>query len=153
MTYKKLDKDDKKLITAAAEAIRRNYFEDRHHVGSAVRTGSGRVYVGVHMESSGHDICAEPVALGSAAAAGERDFRCIVSVAMRAPADDRPVVLSPCGNCRELLLTHWPEMEVIVSANGRLVKTTARQLLPAPYVRPRGAGERRNGSADGGGRP
>ena len=137
MKHPTLTKADHELIAAAVEAIRRNYVAERHHVAAAVRTGSGRIYTGVHLESTGHDVCAEPVALGSAAAAGERDFACIVAVAMPAEGDSGPHVLSPCGVCRELLTCHWPDMDVIVADRGRLGKVRARDLLPAPYVRPR----------------
>ena len=142
MILRKLRQSDYELIQAAMEAIRRNYVEERHHVGCAVRTGSGKIYTGVHLESTGHDVCAEPVALGAAAAAGERDFACIVAVAMRRKNDRRPRVLSPCGVCRELLTCHWPEMEVIVAVRGELRKTLARELLPAPYIRPRSGAAR-----------
>ena len=137
MRLRELTASDHELIVAAVEAIRRNYVEGRHHVAAALRAGSGRIYTGVHLESPGHDVCAEPVALGSAAAAGERDFACIVAVALRSQRDGQPRVLSPCGVCRELLMCHWPELDVIVVVGGRLRKTRARELLPAPYVRPR----------------
>ena len=45
------------------EAIRRRYQYGRHHVGSAVRMRSGRVFTGLHLETHvGSGVCAEAVA-------------------------------------------------------------------------------------------
>ncbi len=143
MNCHKLTARDQELIDAAAAAIRSNFLKDHHHVGAAVRARSGRIYVGVHLESPGHDVCAEPVALGAAATAGERDFECIVAVrlsgagkasARRGSRASRPHVLSPCGICREMLYYYAPRMHVIVPANGDLCKVAIADLLPIPWT-------------------
>ncbi len=129
MNYRALTGEDEELIAAAQEAMGRCYRRDFHHVASAVRAGSGRIYTGVHLQSPGVDVCAEWAALGSSAAAGERKLTCIVAV-------DRRGVMSPCGVCRELLHYQAPEIDVIVpDESGRPAKVTIAELLPIPYFR------------------
>ena len=109
MDYRELTEQDQALVAAAFDVIRRNHREGCHGVGSAVRAASGEVYVGVHLESPGVDVCAEWTAVGAAATAGERELLCIV-------AANRDRLMSPCGVCRELLHYYSPEMDVIVPA-------------------------------------
>ena len=77
-----LSQEDKDLIESAKSAIRKNYDSVRwwHTVGAAVRTGTGKVYVGVNCDSVSHGACAEVIAIGSAVTAGEREFDTIVAV-------------------------------------------------------------------------
>ncbi len=132
MDYQPLTKDDEDLIDAATEVIRENYVRGKHHVGAAVRGASGRIFRGVHLESSGIDTCAEPVAFGTAAANGERGFQAVVAVTLN---DGRePRILSPCGVCRELITFYGPDIEVIFVEDGEVRKARARDLLPGPYA-------------------
>ena len=106
MEYRDLTAEDEELMAAAFEALDRGYREGHHHVGAAVRAGSGGIYTGVHMESPGVDVCAEWVG-----------------------------VMSPCGVCRELLFSYGSEMDVIVpDEDGRVRKVRIRELLPIPYT-------------------
>jgi len=130
MQYVDIDSEDKELIAAAAEVIRRNFREDRHTVGAAVRCASGRTYVGVNVDSCGYGPCAEPIAVGAAICAGEKDIRAIVAVEGRS---GQYRVLSPCGNCRQLLLDFAPCAAVILQYEGRAVKVNVKDLLPEPY--------------------
>ncbi len=132
MKYLPLDEQDEELIEAAADAIKQNYVADRHHVGAAVRMRSGRVYVGVHLESRVHDICAEPVALGTAVTHGEREIDTIVAVTLAGEGGSR--VLSPCGTCRELISVYGPEARVLFMEDGEVKKCSAKDLLPGPFV-------------------
>jgi cytidine deaminase len=125
-----IDAHDRELIQAAADVIRRNYDADRHQVGAAVRCASGQVYVGVNVESCGYGPCAEPVAIGAAISAGEREIVAIVAVY---GGDERYPVLSPCGNCRQMLVDYAPDAMVILEQDGTPVKTRASSLLPAAY--------------------
>lgn len=131
MKYVEIDANDKRLIEAAVDVIRRNYRDERHTVGAAVLCGSGRTYVGVNIDSCGYGPCAEPVAIGSAISNGEREFLSIVAVG---GWDKEYPVLPPCGNCRQLLLDYAPDAMVILECDDRLVKVKARDLLPAAYI-------------------
>ena len=130
MDFIPIDAEDEKLIEAARGVLRRAYLVHRHTVGAAVLCPSGRVYLGVNVEACGYGPCAEPIAIGAAFTAGERQISKIVAVDS---GDDSYPVISPCGNCRQLLFDYSPETTVIFAAHGRVVKTEVRNLLPGAY--------------------
>jgi len=130
MPFRPITAKDRTLIAAAREALRRNYRPHRHTVGAALRTASGRVYEGINVDGTGRGPCAEDVALGAALVNGDRDVRAIVAVTKRGRAY---AVLSPCGNCRQMLLDYAPDATVILMDGGKVVKAKARELLPGPY--------------------
>jgi len=122
-----LRSEDRALIAAAQETLRRGYDRRHHTVGAAVRTRSGAIYRGLNIEGI-HTPCAEPVALGAALTAGDREIETMVAVCRW--GREYPV-LSPCGNCRQMLFGYAPNAFVLVRlANGRLVRLTAAESLP-----------------------
>ena len=134
MLDSELDPKYKPLFDAAVAVLQKNYHPVRHSVGAAVLTASGNIYTGVNVESSGHGTCAEPVALGTAISCGERDFSAIVAVCRR--GDDYRV-LSPCGNCRQMLIDYAPEADVVYAESDHAQAVTkAKNLLPGAYVSP-----------------
>lgn len=126
-----LNDDDRKLIVTASELLRKRYNPSKHTVASVVLCGSGRVYTGVNIESSGIGPCAEPIAIGAALTAGETQLLKIVAVCKKA---EKYEVLSPCGNCRQILLDYAPDAMVILNIDGEVVKTKNRNLLPGAYT-------------------
>ena len=130
MAFQPIDSEDGKLIEAARDVLQRNYHPDRHSVGAAVLCPEGRIYRGVNVEACGYGPCAEPIAIGTAISNGERTFLAIVAVHKE---QDGYRVLSPCGNCRQLLLDYAPDAIVIFSENGNVLKARARDLLPGAY--------------------
>jgi cytidine deaminase len=131
MAFEPLNDQDRRLIAAASDVLDRNYRPVRHTVGAAVLAGSGRVYTGVNVEACGYGPCAEPIAIGAAFSNGEQDIRAIVAVCKRG---DAYRVISPCGNCRQLLVDYAPDAIVILEVDGKSVKARARDLLPGAYV-------------------
>ncbi len=125
--YKEIDSEDQKLIDAATDVIKRNYREPRHTVGSAILCESGKVYTGVNVDSCGYGPCAEPITIGAAISNGERSFKKIVAVG----GDGK--VMPPCGNCRQLLLDYAQDIEVMLPHNGKIMKTTIKEILPDSY--------------------
>lgn len=124
---------DRSLVQAAEELLRRRYVAKRHTVASAVRTRSGSVYVGVNLNGI-HSPCAEPVALGAAVTAGDRAFETMVAVQRRG-TEPRYRVLSPCGNCRQLLYDYAPDASILVSfRGGRLARLSVTEGLPGAYA-------------------
>lgn len=121
------------LIDAATEVLRKNYHAVRHSVGAAVLCASGRIYTGVNVESSGYGVCAEPIALGAALTNGERSMLAVVAVCKR---EGGYVVLSPCGNCRQMLLDYAPEADVVYMGAEGTASSKAKHLLPGAYVGP-----------------
>lgn len=131
MELRDIGPEDRELIAAAQDVLERSYRPVRHTVGAAVRSGSGRIYVGVNVEACGYGPCAEPIALGAAFSNGEREILAMVAVCVR---DDGFGVLSPCGNCRQLLMDYCPTAEVILEIAGKMAKSPVRDLLPAAYL-------------------
>ena len=125
-----LSVEDRALVRAAQEALRRGFEQHRHTVGAAVRTRSGAIFLGVSVEGI-HGPCAEPVALGAAMTSGEREIDSMVAVARRGRSYP---VLSPCGNCRQLLFDYAPRATVIARfPNGRVARLKVTESLPGAF--------------------
>jgi len=77
--------------------------------------------------------CAEPVALGAALSAGEKEILAVVAVANRGNGF---IVLSPCGNCRQTLLDYAPEADIIFTNADGVTQSKAKNLLPGAYIAP-----------------
>ena len=118
------------LLEAAQDVIRRNHdaLRENHTVGAALRCSSGRIYLGVNVYSL-HGSCAEFVAIGSAIAAGEREFTALVCVRGAEGSE----VLPPCGNCRQMLNDYASDCEVLIEGGSGLVAIPAQELLPFAY--------------------
>jgi homotetrameric cytidine deaminase len=120
----------KDLIRSALDARLRAYAPySKFAVGAAVQCKSGAVFAGSNIEniSYGLTICAERVGIGTAVAAGEREF-----VAIAVVADTiEPIV--PCGACRQFLAEFSPDL-IIVSATveGDCKVENLSHLLPEP---------------------
>ncbi len=115
----------------AASAVRESAYApySRFQVGAALLSGDGKLYSGCNVEniSFGLTMCAERVALGTAIAAGCREFVLLTLVSDSA----EPVV--PCGACRQVLAEFNPDLR-IVSSNlaGRTAEFRLSELLPMP---------------------
>jgi cytidine deaminase len=127
-----LAESDLALIHEAREIIRKRYRAECHRVGAALRTRSGRVFAAVHLEAyvGGLSICAEAIAIGMAAAAGDADIDTIVAVRHTGQ------VVSPCGWCRELISDYGPNARVIVPSQNSEAIVAIGELLPNKYCRP-----------------
>jgi cytidine deaminase len=104
-------KDYAKLASLARKARRHSISpHSRFRVGSALATRTGKVYTGCNIENSsyGLTICAERTALFKAITEGERRF---VAIAI---ASDNPDPIPPCGACRQVLLEHCGDIDVIM---------------------------------------
>ena len=134
-----LGADDLALIQAAKSLIEQRYIENRHHIASAVRGASGRVYTGLHLDTyvGRASVCAEAVALGQAMAAGETGISAIVSVRHPRPREQHQdcKVVSPCGICREMLTDFARGAAVILLKDDGHVRIPVEDLLPAKYRR------------------
>ena len=129
--------DDRYLMERAKQIIAMYYRRDRHRVGAALKTTSGKIFTAVHVEAQVGRItvCAEAMVIGKALSEGDATFDTIVAVRR---ADEEPhifYVVSPCGMCRELLYDYGPTTKVLFVEGGTLKKVTARDLLPGKYAR------------------
>jgi cytidine deaminase len=130
---------DRELIAAARQVITDRYKENRHHIGAAVRTKSGRIYTGIHLDTyvGRASVCAEAIAVGQAMTAGDTDIETIVSVRHPRPRETyREIqIVSPCGICREMLADFAPSCMVLIPDNGSAARMPIRELIPNKYVR------------------
>ncbi len=100
-------------------------------VGVALEAADGRVFTGCNVENAAYPvtICAEQVALGTAVAAGARQFRRIVV----ATAAESPT--APCGMCRQALAEFGLDLEIVaVTEAGARDAWSLRELLPERFT-------------------
>jgi cytidine deaminase len=127
--------DSDALIEIAQQLLAERYVPGRHEVAAALRSTSGSVYVGLHVDGSARrtGICAEGMAIGAAAAAGDLSIDTIVAVQYKPAGVFR--VISPCGVCRELIHDYSPDAIVVSFDEGRVEAVPIRNLLPAKTSR------------------
>jgi cytidine deaminase len=135
-TKPEADAQGRQELVEKARAARANAYAPYSHyaVGAALRAGSGKVYTGANVENASYPVglCAERVALFSAVAAGEREFRAIAVVTEEGA--------SPCGACRQALVEFGREIEVILADGrgsiGQVI--TLERLLPFAFGEKKG---------------
>lgn len=124
------DQDKENLLKAAFQARENAYAPySRFPVGAAILSASGKIYTGCNVENSSYPagLCAERNAVGSAVAAGERDFRAIAVIG------DKEQYTMPCGICLQVLA----EFHVPLILCGKTVSQyhlfTLEELLPHAF--------------------
>ena len=102
----------------------------RFAVGAAVLTSDGKIFAAPNVENAsyGLSICAERNAIFHAVAAGSHD---IAAIAIYTPT---PIVSTPCGACRQVLIEFGRNAEVLCVCDGAEQKLfTAASLLPSAF--------------------
>ena len=122
---------DEELINIARVLIAARFKEGCHHIAAVLRTTSGSIYSGVHVEAyvGRIAVCAEAIAIGAAATAGDTSIQTIVAV------NELGEIVSPCGMCRELISDYSPEACVVVLRSGQPANVPVMELLPDKYSR------------------
>jgi cytidine deaminase len=125
-----LSTEDHALVEAARETFDRLYIKDKHEVSAALRTHSGKVYTGIHIEASVGfaDVCGEVSAICHALAHGEKDYDTIVAMWRR--KDGTFELPSPCGRCRELISDFSVDTWIIMGTPQAPFKVRISELLP-----------------------
>lgn len=133
---------DQELLDAASALISKRYAVGRHHIAAALRTKSGRIVTGLHLDTyvGRASVCAEAVAVGQAMAQiGSADpITDIVSVRHPRPTEQNQSiqVVAPCGICREMLRDFAPDARVLLADEaGGLKAYNPAELLPLKYHR------------------
>lgn len=134
--------DDQALLEAASALIRKRYAVGRHHIAAALRTKSGKIVTGLHLDTyvGRASVCAEAVAVGQAMAQIGTDdpITDIVSVRHPRPTEQNQAiqVVAPCGICREMLRDFAPDARVLLTDEaGGLKAYNPADLLPLKYHR------------------
>lgn len=122
---------DQELVEVARDLIAERFKLDHHHIAAALRTTSGKIYTGVHVEAyvGRIAICGEAVAIGAAATGGDTNIETIVAV------NELGEIVSPCGMCRELISDYAAEAKVIIKRRGEAITVPVLGLLPDKYSR------------------
>jgi cytidine deaminase len=114
-------------LLEAAWAVRNRAYApySKFHVGAAVLTKSGKLFVGCNVEnlSFGLTNCAERVAIGSMIAAGESEIERVVVVA----DTDKPI--SPCGACRQVM-AEFGDFPILLACHHGQESFQLSELLP-----------------------
>lgn len=121
----------KDLIDKAQAAMKNAYAPySLFSVGAAVLTKSGKIYCGCNVENAsfGATICAERVAICSAIADGERDFKAIAIVS------SGNSLTFPCGICRQFMIEFSSDMDVVLRDEAGGIQVFAlSKLLPHAF--------------------
>jgi cytidine deaminase len=118
------------LVAAAQAAQRRAYAPySNFHVGAALESQDGAVFVGCNVENAsyGLTICAERAAICAAVSAGVRRFRRAVVVS------DTDPPAAPCGACRQVLAEFGRDLRIEAVGPTRTMSWTLSELLPAAF--------------------
>lgn len=112
------------LQACALSSHKYNFYRETHR------------YKGVNVFHFTGGPCAEPVALGNAAAIGvlPADLRLMVAV-KRSHHGDKMLVINPCGRCRQQLMDLSPAIKVVVIDEDASLKVVGiEDLLPFSYI-------------------
>ena len=120
-------------LRQAACAVRENAHApySGFHVGAALRTRAGTVFVGCNVENAAYPegTCAEAGAIAAMVAAGERE----IAEAYVVAGSETPV--APCGGCRQKLVEFGAgDVPVTMATLAGLEQvTTIAALLPGAF--------------------
>lgn len=119
------------LLNAARTIMATRFRLNYHHYAAALRTKSGQVFSAVHLGATVGRIavCAEAIAIGMAAAAGDTDIEMIVAV------NRSGEIVAPCGMCRELIADYSSDAIVILPGQEGLVHEQILKLLPSKFTK------------------
>ena len=120
-------------LLAAARSVQRSAHVPYSHfaVGAAIRTTSGRVYVGCNVENAAYPqgVCAEGGAISAMVAGGDLEIDTIVT------ACDGEMLSTPCGGCRQKIREFATADTVIRCAGpgGFVSSYSMAELLPDSF--------------------
>ena len=117
----------------AAVAVQANAYVPYSHfaVGAAVRSTTGRMYVGCNVENAAYPqgLCAEASAIAAMVAAGERELTVVLTVC------DGDILSTCCGGCRQKIREFATSATVIHAAGPEGVRKSYSmdELLPDSF--------------------
>jgi len=123
---------DDELLAAARSVQRFAHVPYSHFaVGAAIRSASGKVYVGCNVENAAYPlgVCAEGSAISAMVAGGDNEIDTIVTVC------DGDMLSTPCGGCRQKIREFATPATVIRCAGpeGFVTQYSMDTLLPDSF--------------------
>jgi cytidine deaminase len=128
-----IEKEKIELIESARIVQKNSYAPySNFHVGAAVRTENGEIFVGTNVENAsyGLTICAERAAIFNAVSHGQPKIRAIAITS----SNGKPT--PPCGACRQVIKEFSTPNTVIIMAGSQkeLDVKTIDDLLPFSFT-------------------
>ncbi len=120
-------------LRQAATIVRENAHApySKFHVGAALRTRDGQMFVGCNVENAAYPegTCAEAGAIAAMVAAGARELAEVYVIA------DSDMPVAPCGGCRQKLAEFGAGDVPVTMATveGTEQLTTIAELLPGAF--------------------
>jgi cytidine deaminase len=120
-------------LTDAAALVRENAYApySNFKVGAALKTATGKVFVGCNVENIAYPegTCAEAGAIAAMVAAGENSIVEVVVIA------ESPKPVPPCGGCRQKLAEFATKDARITmkTTGGAVLETSVAELLPGAF--------------------
>ncbi|MBR4261468.1 MAG: cytidine deaminase [Clostridia bacterium] len=106
-----------------------------YQVGAALRTKSGKIYLGCNIENHGiQSICAERTAFVKALSDGEREFESITVVGAN-KGEEPSEKCTPCGYCRQFMSEFVDDnfKVCVVDKDNKVEELTINDLLPHSF--------------------
>jgi cytidine deaminase len=129
-------------LVERAEQVARNAYApySAFHVGAALKTEAGGVYIGCNVENSAFPVggCAERHAIAAAVAAEGHEMRLKAIAVVALDPIGLPVPCAPCGACRQAIIEFGPAAQVTFmtedATGGDIAVTVAAEtLLPGAF--------------------
>ncbi len=120
-------------LEKAAREVRKNAYApySRYKVGAALRSASGKIYVGCNVENAAYPegTCAEAGAIAAMIAAGDTAIAEVFVIA------DAPEPIPPCGGCRQKLAEFAAQDTTVTMAttSGTHACVQLGDLLPGAF--------------------
>lgn len=125
------------LINMAIEARKNAISPTKYYCGAAILASNGKVYTGCNLGSEDgiFNICAERVAVCKMLSDGVKEFD---KIAVVGGPGDTLVYTTPCGVCRQLILSFGRDIEVVMgypNENGQIEEKIFKihELLPGGF--------------------
>jgi cytidine deaminase len=121
------------LLSAARNALKRAHAPySNFHVGAAVLTESGEVFVGCNVENASYGLtnCAERSAIFTAVQQSKVDVLSIRAVAV---VNGEELPCSPCGACRQVIAEFGQQAIVIFKGQQGFREMSIADLLPESF--------------------
>ena len=129
------------LIARATLTARKAYAPySAFHVGAAVLTESGGIFVGCNVENAAFPTggCAERHAIAAAVAAEGPEMRLKAVAVVALDPIGIPVPCAPCGSCRQAIVEFGPKALISFrtedqAGNDAVARVSAEALLPGAF--------------------